>query len=429
MPRIGAGRWAWLLGVALLAGVLALPACGEEEEAVEDGTAEATAVADDVPGVTDTQILIGSHLPLSGLAAAWGVDLKVGMEAYMDYVNEQGGVHGRRIKLIVYDSEYTGPAAAEATRKLVEQDEVFAMMGGLGSAAHSAVWKYLEERGVPDMFILSGNAKWTEPVVKSRFGIIADYVTEGRVLGQYIADNIAGKKLGIIAQNDDLGREGEEGLRLGVADADMEVVVEYYEPTDPDLTAQVQRLRKKNVDVIAAYTMPPQAGSVIKAARETLNWDVPIVLTGVDAIEVVALLGGLDNVEGVVSVMFAHQAFETDVPGIARLREILEQYAPEVEPSNLSVFGAGVAEAMVHILEENGPDLTRESFLDTAESICDWMCSVCIVPMRLSPTDHRPFEVGLYVRATVDRTTDPPTFRWKPFGEPLGFEATEECPE
>ena len=436
MLRIRARRWSWLLGVALLATMLVMAACGEEEEAVEEGTAEATEVAEEtpgviegVPGVTDTQILLGSHLPLSGLAAAWGVPLKAGMDAYFDYINDQGSVHGRQIKLIVYDSEYAGPTAAEVVRKLVEQDKVFAIMGGLGTAPHSAVWKYLEENGVPDMFILTGNTKWTEPVVKSRFGIMADYITEGRMLGEYIADNVAGKKLGIIAQNDDFGKEGERGLREGVEDADMEVVVEYYEPTEADLTAQVQRLRNENVDVIAAYAMPPQAGSLIRSARETLNWDVPIVLTGVDAVEAVALLGGLDNIEGVVSVAFAHQAFETDVPGIAEHREILAEHAPDVEPNNLTIFGAAVAEAMVHILEENGPDLTRESFLDTAESICDWMCSVCMVPMRLSPADHRPFEVGVYIRATVDRTTNPPTFRWEPFGEPVDFETIEECPE
>jgi branched-chain amino acid transport system substrate-binding protein len=444
MVRTRARRWAWLLGVALLATMLVLPACGEDEEdGVGEGTPEATEVADEtpgdaeetpgvveeVPGVTDTEILLGSHLPLSGLAAAWGVPLKAGMDAYFESINDQGGVHGRTIKLIVYDSEYTGPTASEVTRRLVEQDEVFGIMGALGTAAHSAVWKYLEEKGVPDMFILTGNTKWTEPVVKSRFPILVDYLTEGRMLGEYIAENFPGKKLGIIAQNDDFGKEGEEGLRLGVEDADMEIVVEYYEETQSDLTAQVQRLRNENVDVLAAYTMPPQAGSMIKAARETLSWDVPILLTGVNAVEVVAALAGLDNIEGTVSVVFAYQAFQTEEPGIAAHHEMMAEYAPDVEVGNLTMLGAAIGEAMVHIFEENGPDLTRESFLDTAESICGWVCSTCMVPMNLSPTDHRPTEIEVYIRATVDRSTDPPTFRWEPFGDPISFESTEECPE
>jgi hypothetical protein len=280
------------------------------------------------------------------------------------------------------------------------------------------------------MFILTGNTKWTDPVARNRFAILVDYINEGRVLGEYIAENYPGKKLGIIAQNDDFGKEGEEGLRLGVEGADMEIVVEYYESTQSDMTPQVQRLKNDNVDVIAAYTMPPQAGSVFKSARETLNWDVPILITGVNAVEIVGLLAGYDNIEGAISVMFAHQAFETEHPGIAQHRETLAEYAPEVEFNNLTLFGFAIGEFMVHILEENGPDLTRDSFLDTAESICGWMCSTCRAPVSMSPTDHRPTEVEVYVRATVDRTTDPPTFTWEPFGEEeFDFESTEECPE
>jgi branched-chain amino acid transport system substrate-binding protein len=435
MAPIRVGRWAWLLVLALLAALLAMSACGGGGGGEGEGTPQATKAAGEtpsaekVPGVTDTEILLGSHLPLSGLAAAWGVDLKAGMEAYFKYVNDQGGVNGRKIKLLVEDSQFTGPAATEVVRKLVEQDKVFAIMGGLGSAAHAAVWKYLEEKGVPDMFILAGDTKWTDPVVKTRFAFLVEYQTEGKILGKYIADNFPGKKLGIIAQNDEFGKGGEQGLREGVKDANMDIVVEYYEETQSDLIAQVQRLKNENVDVIAAYTMPIQAASVIKGARETLGWDVPIVITGLDAVEIIAQLAGLNNIEGTVSVVFAHQAYEKEYPGIARHHEMMAKYAPGVMPTNLTLVGATVAEAMTQILEKAGPDLTREKFLDTAESLCRWVCSVCMVPVTLSPTDHRTIEVEVYARATVDRSTDPPTFTWQPFGEPYGFESTKECPE
>jgi ABC-type branched-subunit amino acid transport system substrate-binding protein len=433
MVRIRIGRRAWLLVLALLAAVLAVSACGggggggeKTPQATKGGGG--TPSAGNTTGVTDTQILLGSHLPLSGLAAAWGVDLKAGMEAYFKYVNDQGGVNGRKIKLIVYDDQYTGPTASEMVRKLVEQDKVFAIMGGLGTAAHSAVVKYLEANGVPDMFIITGDSKWTDPVVKSRFGFLIPYPIEGKILGKYIADNFAGKKLGIIAQNDDFGKEGEQGLRDGVKDANMSVVVETYEETQNDLIGQVQRLKNENVDVIAAYAMPIQVASVIKGAHETLGWDVPIVITGVDAVEVVAQLAGLNNIEGTVSVVFSHQAFEKDVAGIAQHWDIMAKYAPGVTPTNLTLTGANVAELMTKVLEETGPDLTREKLLDAAESLCGWMGFTSLVPVNMSPTDHRPIEVEVYVRATVDRSTDPPTFRWQPFGEPYGFESTPKCP-
>ena len=434
MARIRMGRWAWLVVLALLAAVLAMSACGGaggggKETPQATKAAGETPSAEKVPGVTDTEILLGSHLPLSGLAAAWGVDLKAGMDAYFSYVNDQGGVYGRKIRLIVYDSQYTGPVAAEVTRKLVEQDKVFAIMGGLGTAAHGAVMKYLEANGVPDMFVLGGESKWTVPVVKSRFGYLVPYAIEGKILGKYIADNFAGKKLGIIAQNDDFGREGEQGFRDGVKDANMDIVVEYYEETQNDLIAQVQRLKNENVDVIAAYAMPVQVASVIKSAHETLNWPVPIVITGVDAVEIVGQLAGLDNIEGTISVVYGHQAFEKDVPGVAQHYDIIAKYAPGVTPTNLTLVGATVAEAMTKVLEVAGPDLTREKLLDAAESLCGWMFSTALVPVNMSPTDHRSIEVEVYARATVDRSTDPPTFRWQPFGEPFGFESTKECPK
>ena len=434
MARIHVGRWAWLLVLALLACVLAMSACGGgggggEKTPEATKAAGGTPGAEEVPGVTDTEIVLGSHLPLSGFAAAWGVDIKAGMDAYVAYVNDNGGVNGRKIRLIVYDDQYAGPMASEVVRKLVEQDKVFAIMGGLGSAAHSAVWKYLESNGVPDMFILTGDSKWTDPVVKTRFAWLVDYITEGKILGEYIADNFAGKKLGIIAQNDEFGKEGEQGLRDGVKDANMEIVVETYEETQNDLIAQVQRLKNENVDVIAAYAMPVQVASVIKGAHESLSWDVPIVITGVDAVEIVGALAGLDNIEGTISVVFSHQAFEKDVPGIAQHWDIMAKYAPGVTPTNLTLTGANVAELMTKVLEETGPDLTRERLLDAAESLCEWMGFTSLVPVNMSPTDHRPIEVEVYVRATVDRSTNPPTFRWQPFGEPFGFESTKECPK
>ncbi len=431
-------RWPLLL-VAVLALSMSLGlSCGDDEE---DGdttpsageTAAVTKAPEtggDTTGVTDTEIKIATLLPMSNsAAAAWGVPLSKGMKAYYDYINDQGGIYGRKINFIVADSQYTGPVASEAVRKLVEQDKIFALQGSLGTAAHSAVWKYLEEKGVPDMYILTGNTKWTVPIARTRFGFLVDYITEGRILGKYIAENYDGKKLGILAQNDDFGKEGEQGLRQGLKDenANMEIVVEYYDETQNDVTAQTQRLKNANVDVIGFYGMPLQTASLMKTARETLNWDVPIVITGVDAAEVVATLAGVDNIEGTVSVVFGHQAFEKDVPGVAKHREIMAKYAPDVAPDNLTLTGYSISEAMVNLIRQAGPDLTRESFLDSAESVCKFLCSTCLVPSSTTATDHRPTEVEVYVKATVDRSTDPPTFKWEPFGEPFGFEGTKDC--
>jgi branched-chain amino acid transport system substrate-binding protein len=431
-------RFVLLAVAALTVFSLAFAACGgtEDEDGGGGGGGEKTAVpagpgVGETVGVTDTSIKIGTLLPMSNTtAAAWGVPLSKGMKAFYDYVNDNGGIYGRKIDFIVGDSQYTGPVASETIRKMVEQDGIFLLQGSLGTEAHMAVYGYLEEKGIPDMYILTGNTIWTEPIAHNRFAWLVDYIDEGRILGRYIGENYDGKKLGILAQNDDFGKEGEEGLRLGLEDvgANMEVTTQYYDATQTDVTAQIQRLKADNVDVIGYYGMPAQAASGFHAARETLSWDVPVVITGVDAVEIVGQLAGYDNIEGAVSVVYGHQAFESDWPGIQEFGEILAKYAPGEPLDNLTLTGMSLSESIVATLRQAGKDLTRSSFLDAAESGCNTTTRASLVPSSLSPTDHRPTEVEQYVRATVDRT-DPnnPKFTWEPFGDVITFESTTDC--
>jgi branched-chain amino acid transport system substrate-binding protein len=227
----------------------------------------------DVPGVTDTEIKFGTHLPLSQSAAAAYGPIADGIRAYFDYVNDtEGGVYGRKLTLVVGDDHYNPPDTVEVVRKLVEQDQVFAIIAGLGDPTHLAVWKYLEERGVPDLFISSGLARWTDPVVKTRFGGNPVYLQEGKMLGQYVAQHYSGKKLGMLVENSAGSQEGEQGVRAGIAGSDVRVVdVENYETTQWDVTAQAQRLKNAGADVIVAYALPPPAASLVKTAREVLN--------------------------------------------------------------------------------------------------------------------------------------------------------------
>ena len=413
-----------LLGVLMAAALMAV-ACGEEKEGTAETPSASPAAtrpaAEKVPGVTDTEILLATHLPLSQTPAAAYAPLGNAMQAYFDYINDtEGGVYGRKIRFIICDDHYNPPDAAECVRKLVEQDGIFALIGGLGSAAHGAAWKYLEERGIPDMWVLSGATKWTDPVVKTRFGGNPDYETEGKILGKYIAENYDGKKLGIVGQNDDLGEDGAKGLRAGIEGSNVEVVaVEKFESSATDLTPQMQRVRNAGAEVVAVYAVPTTAANSIKVAREVLAWDVPIVVASVAATDITIALAGPQNTEGVVSVVFGHQIYEADYPGVAKHIEIMKEYQPDIPPSNLTDVGQGVAELTVQALKNAGPDLTRESFAEGAERICDFTCSICLVPVSLSPTDHRPYQIEVYARVEGGV--------WKTFGEPVSFESTKEC--
>ncbi len=376
-------------------------------------------------GVTDTEIKIGTLLPMSNTtAAAWGVPLSNGMKAYFSYINDNGGIYGRKLTLDLGDSQYVGPVSSEAARKLVEQDKVFAMMGGLGTESQAAVYQYLQEQAVPDMFLLTGETMFTEPIASTRFAFLVDYLDEGRILGQYIGKTYPGKKLGILAQNDDFGKEGEQGIKLGVEGANMTIAdTQYYDATQTDVTAQMQRLKADNVDVVGFYGMPAQAAGGINTARTTLSWNVPFVITGVDAAQIVGALAGYANIEGTVTVSFGHQSDETDVPGVVQYQEALAKYT-SAKPDSISLSGYAVAEAMVRVLIQAGPNLTRSNFLAAAETICKFNASTGIAPISLSPTDHRWNQQEIFVKAT-GTTAD--TFSWKPFGDVIAFDSTKNC--
>jgi ABC-type branched-subunit amino acid transport system substrate-binding protein len=408
-----------------LAGFLLL-SCGEEEEAGETPAASRAATeptgvetpgVQEVPGVTDTEILLGAHFPLSQTPAAAYAPVADGMRAYFDYVNSQGGVHGRKITLKVGDDHFNPADAAEVVRGLVEQDGIFAMVSGLGDLTHAAVIKYLEERGIPDLFVGGGLVKWTDPVVKTRFQGNPDYDTEGRMLGEYIAEHYDGKKLALLLENDEFGMDGKAGILLGLEGSDIQIVAEEtYESVEWDVTAQAQRLKAADPDVVAIYAIPPPAASMVKVSREVLDWDVPFVVTGVVATDIFISLAGPENAEGVVTVVFGRQVYHTDDPGVQHHYQIMEEFGQGVPVSNLTLYGQLIAELTVKSLENAGPDLTRESVVEGAEAIRDWCCSVCLTPINLSPTDHRPFEIEVYI--TVEDG------KWVEFGEPVSFEST-----
>ncbi len=411
-----------LLGTLVATALLVALACGGEKEEPEKTAGASPAAtqptgAEEVPGVTDTEILLGSHFALSQSPAAAYAVIMDGMRAYFDYVNSQGGVYGRKIKLLVGDDHYNPADTLEVVRKLVEQDHIFAMIGSLGESTHTTVWRYLEEQGIPDLFQSSGIVKWTDPVAKTRFGGNPDYHTEGKMLGQYIAQHYNGKKLGLLVQNDEFGVDGEAGIRMGLEGSDVQIVArETYESTQWDVTAQTQRLKNANPDVVAAYAIPPPAASMVKVAREVLNWDVPFVVTGVNVSEIFAQLAGAENAEGMVSVVFGKQLYQTDDPGVQLHLQIMKDFGQGVPPQNYTLYGQAMAEIMVKGLENAGPNLTRDSLENGLEAIRDWCCTACMTPINMSPTDHRPMEMEFYIRMENGN--------WVPFGDPISFEST-----
>jgi branched-chain amino acid transport system substrate-binding protein len=420
------GRIAILVAALTLFAVLT--GCGGSSE--EKAGGKSTPWPNNTMGVTDTEIKVGTLMPMTGLLAAWGVAITHGEQAYFDYINDNGGLYGRKFKLIVGDSQYTGPAAIEAARKLVEQDGVFLLYGTLGTEVEAAVSTYLAENGVPDTYILSGSSNLTEPVAKNRFTTMVPYTTEGKIFATYIKQNYDGKKLGILAQNDEYGKEGEAGTRQGLKDLGFStdnITTEWYDVAQPEVAAQTQRLKADNVDVIMFWGSPIQAASMMKTARETMSWDVPIIVNEANALDITAQLAGYDNIEGVISVTVGRQAWEMDVPGVAKRKELLAKYAPDLPFDNSSLVGWDIAESLVGNFKQAGKDLTRESFVAASESVCNYATDMSLVPSFTSPTDHRYIETEAFVKATVDRSSPAPVFKWVIFGDNVGFESSTDC--
>ncbi|MEX1255300.1 MAG: ABC transporter substrate-binding protein [Dehalococcoidia bacterium] len=387
----------------------------------EDGDSGLSDIPEDTTGVTDTQILLGTHMPLTSEAALYGQQIVPGMQAYFDFINEtEGGVNGRQIKLLVEDDGYSPPRTNEVVRKLVEQDGVFAIVGGLGTAQHSAVFEYLADAKVPDLFMATGATLFTDPITRTAFGFNPNYIQEGNGIGKYIAENYPEAKVGVIRQNDDFGADGLAGIRQAIEGSTVEIVSEqtYEAANPPDLTVQVQRLQNDGADLVVVYSLPRQAASVIKVAREQLSWDAPLIFSGVVADPTtIALAGGAANADGAITTAYLRPLNQADDPAIIEHQEIMAEYQPDKAVSNLSLFGQSVAEMVVETLKAAGQDLNRRSVIAAAESIKGFTCSVCLAPINLSPTDHRPIEAFQFAEAEGDS--------WVVFGDLVSYESTD----
>src|SRR5712671_8018612 len=224
-------------------------------------------------GASDTEIKVGQTIPLSGPASAYGSIGKV-QAAYIRMVNEQGGINGRKINLIQYDDAYSPPKTVEQVRKLVESDEVFTTFQIIGTPPNAAVQKYLNDKKVPQLLASTGASKFTDPKnFPWTMGYNPNYFVEGRIYGQYIIKNHPNAKVGILYQNDDLGKDYLNGLKAGLGDkaAKMIVAEASYEVSDPTVDSQILKIKDAGADLFFSASTPKQPAQAIKKNAD-LGW-------------------------------------------------------------------------------------------------------------------------------------------------------------
>jgi branched-chain amino acid transport system substrate-binding protein len=425
----------WLIFLALAALLLAVAmACEEEkEEGTPTGTPAATVTGTpaetptqvtEVPGITDTEIILGTHFALSGTYGAAYAPVSAGLRAYFSYVNaEEGGVCGRQIVFKIENDEYDPAKSVGAVRKLVEQDKVFAIIAGLGTAAHTAVWEYLNEQGIPDLWILTGAHKWAaDPVAHPwSIAILPDYYVEATIFGKYISENLAGKKVGIFYQNDDYGKDEVAGLKNGLDPTKNELVSEQsYESTAVDIRSQITNIKNAGAEVVVGACIPGHCAQAIKAAHQ-MGWDAQFLIGYVNSDPAMFQYAGSPQVmEGVITLQAMKLTDWTDDPAIAEHHRIMQKYG-DVPPGTFTLIGQGVALFTVKALRATCDNLTREGLMDAIySSFKDYQPDFTLpgVTVTLSPTDHLSFEAMRMLKATV---TADGKGKWEYFGDVISF--------
>lgn len=365
------------------AAALTLASCGA-------GTTAATGTSGegDSTGVTDTSVLVGTHMPLTGPAAAGYSKIPPAVQAYFDHVNEQGGVHGRTIEYKVLDDGYNPSTTQQVVRELVLQDRVFAVLGGLGTPTHSGVLDFLDTNKVPDLFVASGSRTWNQPDdYPWTFGFNADYTVEAKIMAQYVEDNLPDRRVCTLGQDDDLGEDYLAGVEQ-ILGAEAVVERQFYATNNTNVAPQIGALQAAGCEVVMLATIPGFTALAIGTAGRLgfrPQWTTASV--GGDYLTLSKTLGDAAPLaEGLLSTNYLPSHFSEDDEWTTTFREINAQYNNDTEFDGNVVYGMSVAHLFVQALEAAGENPTRESIVEAIRA--NDFSGPNLVPFRFSEDDH-----------------------------------------
>ena len=415
------GRWTRVLvtsvmGITLSATVLA--ACSS--------TPKATAPSASAPGVTSNSIQIGATVPLTGPAAPGYDEIAPAMDAVFTWVNDHGGVFGRKIHYTYLDDGYNPANTAALTRRLVLQDNVFADIGSLGTPTQAAVQGFLNGQKVPQLFIESGCNCWSDPTYPESSGWQPPYTVEGKILGSYVKANLAGKKIGYLYQGDEFGQDFVKGLDMEIPSASV-VSRQTYDASTlaGPLSNQIAALKAAGAQVVVMATIPaatalamlPGAaiGYLPQYVLSNVGADSPTVgplLTaftqkgGGTAAQAKAAAGLLNGV--ITDAYFAPES-EVSNPWVQVEKKLLADYAPSLyAKSGLdgnTQYGVALAYTVVQALQAAGKNLTRAGLLAAIAKSGKDFVTPGFVPLSYSSTVRYGFQGAEVIKLSA---TAPP---------------------
>jgi branched-chain amino acid transport system substrate-binding protein len=388
-------RILWLVG--LVVGCLVIAACGRDDD---DGGGD--------PGISDDTIKLGGSYPLSGPASAYR-SIEQGAQAYFKYANANGGVDGRMIEFVTLDDAYEPPKAVQNARRLVEEEEVFALFNTLGTANNVAIWDYTNKEEVPQLFVATGASLWGADTDAHPWttGWQPDYVTESQVYGDYLKKEKPNAKVAVLYQNDAFGEDLLNGFKEAINGTNIEVVAEEsYEVTDPTVSSQMSKLASSDADTFLNITTPKFGAQAIVAA-DKLGWKVLHIINNVSASKLLVLEpAGLDKSQGLVSTAYFKDPASPEWDGDESMQEFkdaLAEYEPRANPEDpFCVFGWAAAQTMVEALK-GMEEPTREALMDSVRSLdVDIPILLPDIDVKMASDDGYPIEAMQIIRFEGD---------------------------
>lgn len=373
-------------GILCLLLMLLLAACGSQTEepskSVNSPSSSSTTEgkSGSPQGVTDSEILVGHVGPQTGATAIYDSNRKA-IDSYFKYVNENGGVNGRKLKLIAYDNQGEPAKTVQAVKRLVEQDKVFAMVGNVGSSANLAVLDYYKKTGVPVIMAGTGNGQLVNPPIPNVLGIsVINYSIEAKLLLDYAVNQGDAKTIAIAYQNDELGKEGLEAIKEAIGNyPDAEIIEEVnFLQTDVEFSSQVQKIQNAKPDAVIVLSTPNPAANLKKALYRIGADDITYIVTSVGGNDTnLFKLAGEDVWNGTISAAtIPIPGGEDDSDSLKLFVERFGKDYPKEPLIGVSQSGWGSAEVFVEGLKRAGDNLDWKSFLETFYTFDNWKDSI-----------------------------------------------------
>jgi branched-chain amino acid transport system substrate-binding protein len=342
------------------------------------------------PGVTDTEIKLGQTMPYSGPISALSRFGRV-EAAYLKMINAAGGINGRKVTLVSLDDAFAPAKTVQQTRKLVEDDDVLAIVGSVGTPPNLAIAKYLNGKAVPQILVLASTPKLDDPVnLPWTTTFMMPQPVETGIYAEYLLKTKPDAKIAVIYQNDDLGKGNLSGLKaaLGSRASTMVVAEAAYDITEPTVDSQILALKASGADTLFHASNARFSAQAIRKAHE-LNWKVQhVLLSGVSSISNVLRPGGLAASTGAVSAFWLKTSEGPtwdDDAGMREYRAFMKEWAPN-EDIEESLFPYATAQIIVEVLKKCGDDLSRENLIKEATNIQGFQPSTFLPGLTINVT-------------------------------------------